>query len=727
MARRRTKIITLSLLAVVLVATGAILFLLNGVTSDGYVGQPQVVGLPPGFDPLAATNPYDDIHPARRGRPPDPYSYPIPIGEPGPVVPTYLDALDYPFVCRTERSLLGQPLVDNHDGAGIAVYEGDNGSGEIIGYSKDCSINTRVLYYYRSDESGKFLPLVESADDIEELTIDEQAVPFIVRLEIGTINRHIYIIAMLRGPNDTPESPDLSLWNRKLLYQMRGGVGIGRRQGRINPNYIPSRRAVELQQGYAIVHSTANQTSTSYDIHLAEDTMARVKRQFVARYSKPMYTIGLGKSGGAIQQYLIGQNYPGLLDAGVAMYSYPDTATQITRVMDCELLEYYFDVVDADNEKWQKWSRRSWIEGFNASDDMSNEYEQVRALQALRLGQWPSWSKGQTECTRSWRNLTPHVANPRYTYFESLFSQDVAKHVPFTYWDNQKLIYGTDEHGYGRRTFDNVGVQYGLAALRKEQISIEEFLHLNDNIGGWLPPNEMTRERFWKSGGGQSDLADISIWSHHNMSASRNEADPAAMAAAYRSGSVFMGEISMPVIDFRHYLEPQLDMHHSLQSFVTRLRMQRHQGHADNQLIWFADLPYEPLGDALNLLERWLESGARPDDATDRCYSDAGELIANGKGVWDGAWNGKDSGACMRHFPSYANPRLIAGDDFAGYIMKCHLRSVDEAIADGVYDPIDMTAHHDELRRIFSTGVCDYSLGDAGRPDDVMRNAFVKP
>ncbi len=716
MCKRHLKIVAISILALLMIAVGGVTFMLNGLTSDGYAGQPQVVGLPPGFNPLAATAPYDGVHPARKVRPVDPYDYPIKIGDPGPVMPTYLDKLEYPFVCRTERSLLGQPLIDNHDGAGIAVYDGD----EIIGYSKDCSVNTRVFYYYRSSESGKFQPLSDAAVDVEEIKVNGETVPFVVRLEIGTINRHIYIIALLRGPNDTPESPDLSFWNRKLLYQFRGGVGIGRRQGRINPNYIPSRLANELQQGYAVAHSTANQTSTSYDILLAEDTLARVKRQFIARYGEPEYTIGLGKSGGAIQQYLIGQNRPGLLDAGIAMYSYPDTATQITRVMDCELLEYYFDVTDSDNEKWQKWSQRSWIEGFNASDDMPNGFEKIRALQSLVRGQWPSWSDGQTECTRSWRNLTPHVANPRYTYFESLFAKNVAAQVPFTYWDNQKHIYGTDEHGYGRRTFDNVGVQYGLAALKGGQITIEEFLHLNDNIGGWKAPMEMTRERFWNSGGAQSDLADISIWSQHNMAATRNEADAEAMAAAYQSGSVFLGELSMPVIDFRHYLEPRLDMHHSLQSFVSRLRMQRQQGHADNQLIWFADLPYEPLDDALDLLGRWLENKAKPAEASDRCYAGDGKLIASGDRVWDGAWNKREDGACTKIYPPYANPRLVAGDDFAGYIMKCHLRSVDDAITAGVYAPADGRAHRDELQRIFPTGVCDYSLGDVGRPVDIL-------
>ena len=722
------KIIGVSIL-VLLLGGVAGLKVLSGITSDRYAGQPQVVGLPPGYDPLATTSPYTGEHPSRRDRPPDPYAYPIPIDQPGPVMPTYADGLNYPFACRTESSKLGQPLVDNQDQAGTAIYALDDAgkkTEKIIGYSKDCSVTTRVLYYYRSTESGQFLPLVEQADDVEQLTINGETVPFVVRLEIGTINRHIYIIALLRGPDDAPDTPDLRYWNRKLIYQLRGGVGIGRRQGRIDPNYIPSRGTVELQQGYAIAHSTANQTSTSYDIELAEDTMARVKRQFIARYGEPLYTIGMGKSGGAIQQYLIGQNRPGLLDAGIAMYSYPDTVTQITRVMDCELLEYYFDVVDADNDKWQKWSQRSWIEGFNARDDLSNPFEQVRALQKLTLGQWPSWSDGQTECTRSWRNLTPHIANPRYTYFESLFAPSVAEQVPFTYWDNQKRVYGTDEQGYARRTYDNVGVQYGLKALKLGQITLEEFLNLNDKIGGWLPPAEMQRERFWRSGGGESDLADISIWGHQNMSATRSEGDVEAMAAAYRSGNVFLGALSMPVIDFRHYLEPQLDMHHSLESFAARLRMLRQQGHADNQLIWFADLPFTPKGDALRLLERWLDNmradkslnvvDARPADATDRCYSDSGELIASGSTVWSGTWNGKDDGECMKRFPMYSNPRLVAGDDYAGDILKCELQSVDAAIADGAYAPIDVTAQRNELKRVFVSGVCDYSLGDAARP-----------
>ena len=35
---------------------------------------------------------------------------------------------------------------------------------------------------------------------------------------------------------------------------------------------------------------------------------------------------------------------------------------------------------------------------------------------------------------------------------------------------------------------------------------------------------------------------------------------------------VFRGKLDIPVIDWRHYLEHRLDMHHTHQSFATRQR-----------------------------------------------------------------------------------------------------------------------------------------------------------
>ena len=46
-------------------------------------------------------------------------------------------------------------------------------------------------------------------------------------------------------------------------------------------------------------------------------------------------------------------------------------------------------------------------------------------------------------------------------------------------------IYGRDpKTGFALKPQDNVGLQYGLAALQSGAISVEEFLDLNEKIGG---------------------------------------------------------------------------------------------------------------------------------------------------------------------------------------------------------------------------------------------------
>jgi hypothetical protein len=87
-------------------------------------------------------------------------------------------------------------------------------------------------------------------------------------------------------------------------------------------------------------------------------------------------------------------------------------------------------------------------------------------------------------------------------------------------------------------------------------------------------------------------------WSARNMNlspdggitpATRRSADVSGINAAYESGRRFDSDIDIPMIDWRHYLEEELDMHHSHQSFATRSRLQKARGNADNQVIWFTD------------------------------------------------------------------------------------------------------------------------------------------
>ena len=55
-----------------------------------------------------------------------------------------------------------------------------------------------------------------------------------------------------------------------------------------------------------------------------------------------------------------------------------------------------------------------------------------------------------------------------------------------TVFDVARNIYGINPiTGFALRPFDNVGVQYGLAALNGGAITTTQFLDLNERIGGY--------------------------------------------------------------------------------------------------------------------------------------------------------------------------------------------------------------------------------------------------
>src|SRR5690606_36171676 len=188
------------------------------------------------------------------------------------------------------------------------------------------------------------------------LTVD-----YIVAVERGTINRFIYGIAMLAPFDYTPHSPYLPTpWNRRLIFSFgSGGGGVGYRQYPMNVSEVLIDEF--LSKGYAVAYTTGARTARSYNMTLAEETIMMVKNHFRVRYGEPLYTVGIGSSGGALTQYVVSQNHPGLLDALIPIRGYPDMITQSIYVGDCELMEYYFD--HSDNPRWQSKEEREVFEG----------------------------------------------------------------------------------------------------------------------------------------------------------------------------------------------------------------------------------------------------------------------------------------------------------------------------------------------------------------------------
>ncbi len=639
-----------------------------------------------------------------------------------------------PFVCSTQQ-IDRQPRVDAASPPGHAVRDA---RGEVVGYSRNCSLDPFVTYWYRTTgDTWKELPAGAARPaDMRTLTVLGRTVDFVVRQERGTINRFIYSIAMLAPRSEDPAQPDLSLWNRRLQYWFQGGVAVGHSQGLLHGG---SMNADVLARGTAIVHSSGNNTGTHYNMQLAGETALMTKERFVERYGAPLYTYGLGGSGGAVQQYLVAQNHPGVLDAALPVQSYPDMVTQTIHVWDCELLEHYMDATDRANPKWRVTKNRSWLVGMNAEEGALGKVDDALGTAKKWLGY--ATATGSTECAKSWRGLTPLTLNPRYgraRYAEHYVPQSDIAAIRWTHFDDLRNIYGIDAQGAARATVDNVGVQYGLRPLREGRITPAEFLDLNFKVGGWKHPSQMEQEGYPFLG--LPTPWNFDPWSRRNMNLSpdpetpapRTQGDLLAMRAAYTSGLVFGGRMPLPTIDHRQYLERELDMHNAQQSFVVRKRVLEQMGNADHIVIWFTDTQpgvarASQSLEAITVMDEWMAklradpsrsiADSRPARAVDSCFDVHGKLIYAGNDAWDGIIDARSPGPCTRAFTIYSTSRIVAGAPFEGGVYRCALKPVETAVTDGTYAPWSPDAQAiATLKKIFPEGVCDYAKPDQARP-----------
>ncbi len=616
-----------------------------------------------------------------------------------------------PFVCATAGNAAGFGLPP-------------------VPQSPTCETATVVSFLY-VNTSNQFLAYDPAAPPPaasirQTTTIDGKTVPMILRWERGVINRFMYSILMLSPASQQSATPDLSAWNGKALLSFSGGVAIGRTQGAASGGdlrYLPG-----LLMGYAVLYSSGNRTNTHYNLQLGGETAIMVKDRFVSAYAEPEYTVAVGGSGGAIQQYVYGQNHPGLLDAGVPQYSYPDMVTQTIHVGDCELLEHWMDrkVLASPLSMWRTWLNRALLEGLNSSAIIPNPYAAVMPYMP---------TPGSTECINGWRGLSPLALNP---HFGTAPGYNPAVHGPveWTHWADLVNIYGTDSTGFARSPWDNVGVQYGLQALKSGSITPEQFLDLNANVGSWKDSNDMVQEGCpFIAALCATQLPDV--WSSRNMKlsadggatpAARREGNREAGYAAYRSGMVFRGKLDIPVIDWRHYLEPFLDMHNSHQSFAARQRLLNYDGNASNQLIWFTAAPapgapgtrFDQTPMALRVLDEWLETGEKPAAAVDSCFDVNGNLIASGSGVWNGILGSGPKGTCATQFPPFGTSRTVAGGPIEGGVFQCALQSVEDALWRGLYGTWAPSAGDlARLKAIFPSGVCDYTRPDRALPPEL--------
>ncbi len=588
--------------------------------------------------------------------------------------PVFSGPQEQPFACETTE------------------YRTPSGSAVGAPLDENCSIETRVEYRYRTT-GGQFRnlpdPATLPADVASTTTLEGETVPYVVRVEIGTVNRGIYEIAVLHDPTTEPE-PDAFTrsrgWNDRLIYTFGGGCRSGwYRQGAGTGGVMVDSM---LSRGFAVASNTLNVFGNNCSDLLTSETLSMTREHFIETYGVPTYTMGWGCSGGSYQSHQAADAYPGLLDGILVGCSFPDVGFGTSQMLaDARLLHTYFTGDEPGATSFTP-AQQTAVSGFGPHGAIAAQSDGAKRLDpdAEFDGSVPAALRYDAE------------TNP-----------DGARG---TVWDHTRNAYGVDPGtGFARRPLDNVGVQYGLEALRDGTITLDQFLDLNEYVGGFDIDAEPTDQRM--------------------------SADPEARRAAYRTGRILdggggLGEI--PIIDHRAYTDdlPNGDIHMRYQSFSTEQRLVEANGDADNQVMLVHDNSYggfsadDPiLVQAIEQMDRWIlavqadSSGDdphdvvvanKPADLVDACWTPgrfASPADLEKKKIVEEIR--PDSGRCHELYPTHTSPRIVAGGPLASDVITCRLTDPRRADYPGI-----TRAQWRRLTSVFPKGVCDYGRRGVG-------------
>lgn len=545
----------------------------------------------------------------------------------------------------------------------------------------NCHVERRVQYVYRrTSNTFALLPQPYSvlpADLAHTTTVTGATVPYIVRLETGTINRAIYQTAILHNPNDGAPSPHAppAGWNGRLIYPLGGGCIGGwyfQGSGLVNPL-----NNTWLSKGHAVASASLNTFGNNCNDLLSSETILMVKERFIESYGVPKFTIGTGSSGGAYQSNQTGDNYPGTFDGIVTMSSFPDVTTGMVPMHSSRLLQIYFNQTRPGRYSVEQ---QKAITGYLSIPGQLQEMSIVRGNRMDPRIDFPDQIlAGVGEGFRYDPATNPYGARG-----------DVYDHTVNVYGTIPNTPFPGDSK-FAQRPLDNVGVQYGLGALNSGAISVEDFLDLNENVGG----------------------VDIDF----NHVPNRTETYRGATRRAYQGGRILYGGnglASMPIITRMGGgdLDPDGDVHLRYHAHSIRQRLVNANGHADNQVIVGNLAPSELLIDQMG---QWLTAikadtsrrslaekvvANKPADAVDACWTPGPNSV---KIVERQTLDGP--GQCNTLFPVGVPPEFVAGAPIELDVIKCKLKPLD--MSD--YQVAFSAQQRARLHAIFPNGVCDWS------------------
>jgi Tannase-like family of unknown function (DUF6351) len=559
-----------------------------------------------------------------------------------------------------------------------------------------CNQPPSFSYLYKStDPSRQQLQPYDAADpppDVATTTTDSGVeVPFIVRVETGYIDRDQYKIAALYQPAEgwTGVRPQPQFAHKLLVFH-GFACGVEYRAGTA-PDVTEGIAPDALGRGFATMSTALAHNGHNCNLLTQAESLVMAKEHLIEDYGTLRYTIGTGCSGGSLTQQWVANAYPGVYQGILPTCSFPDTWSTATQFLDYHLLLAYFN----DPSRWApgvSWTSAqiAAVEGHpNPANAEISEGAQFHVVvptdpcggttAAERYD--PQTNPGGVRCSIVDAAINAFGPNPEAT------------------WSPQEQALG---HGFAAPPVDNVGVQYGLGALERGEISPGQFVDLNSKIGGIDIDTNPTAERIPSPG--------------------------SALANAYRSGMINETNnlARTAIIDCRGPDEGLF--HDAYRAFAIRARLDReHGGHA-NQLIWEGPVPLTADGEcernSFIAMDRWLaaiEDDSRdvalarkvaedkPDDLTDRCYDGAGDKVS-------------DTLCPDTVVRVYGTPRMVAGDAITTDTNKCQTKPLER----GDYRVGFTDAQWAELESTFPDGVCDFSKPGTDQQDTIPWQTYQR-
>jgi len=543
----------------------------------------------------------------------------------------------------------------------------------------DCNAPPQFAFFYKSATTGQFLAYDPAnpppSPQIAIATTDRGVtVPYIVRVETGALNRSIYKITVLFDPTQpwAPWAPQRA-WNGKVVQMFGAGAGTMFTQGTIANAFDDN----ALSRGFATTAATLTNHGTISNTKLNAETLMMVKEHLAETYGPIGYTIAQGCSGGAIQQHSVGDQYPGLLDGMLPNCSYPDIWSLYLVSHDCQLFTRYFTSVSP--QLWTNAADRLAVIGLNSEQEC------------------PAQDGPPAFGTRFFVTTNTSCALPAGSLYDPVSNPTGVRCSMKDYHINEL---GARPDGFVYQVADNVGLQYGLNGVNTGRISPEQFVDLNEKIGGL-------------------DVAG-------NYQAARTVADALGLQRIYQTGLITYGRDlgKYPIIDAR--TNDNHEMHNNSEWMFTRNRLLRANGNAGNEIHWWEQSNVaNPVGNVsrpsavvalkvFNLMDRWLAAI----EADQSSLSHEAKVARNKPfGLFDACfidgrmYEWRPGSICDMQFTYTGLSRMVAGGPNTNDVFKCQLKPLDR----GSYNVAFTDAQWARLQQTFPAGVCDFSKPGVGQ------------